>query len=537
MKQNKKGARFRRYFPIAAFLVANVWKSAPVFVVLATLLSFWSIHYGLSVMCVWMGLVCFWVDRKHLDYCLFTPLQPLAQVLIMALGLGISMVIVDQDRKFQFGFMAMQLIGLLGFPLFMTGYWFVTKQVPGFVFPRWRRGANAGLIKPLLLVGWICLLHEFLKVVSGIVSGAGDRGYAGDFLIENPFGWWSAFSIFARIQTLGYILVPMIWRESRTLGRIAVTAVVGATLFLNFVGASRGAVFFPLFVLLVGTYMFLELRRVKFEWILLAGVIGLAPLVTIMGYYRSTQAFRETDIRNVFAKVATITEGLKMLKEQQEDSGEKYSSSGRAFIGVVDELVYELTPGTVPYEGFGRLDGMLWTFVPYILSKGHRPVMQDGNLIAPQYTGYSMERTSIGITWPAELYRRWGWGAVPVGLFLYGLFYGVVFRFAYRLYLFRNALLGFMVCGLGFHFFIAWYWHTVLNNFWYWFYDVPKHLALLAVIYFVVKQVVKGERIPGALRLSREVDALIAGKQRESEEDEESTAQTDKIISLAQPAP
>lgn len=502
--QSTKGpdlSRFRQFFPLASRIIENVWLLLPVFILSALGVSAFSIHYGLSLMCVWMGLVCFWVDRKHLNYLLFTPLQPMAVIYIMTLGAGISMLVYESQEKYQFGFLAMQLAGLLGFPFMIAGYHLMTRKVPGFVFPRADSREGKLVTRPLVLVGWVCLLHELAKVVSGVVSGTMDRGLAGDFLIETPFGWWTAFSIFLRIQTMGFLLVPLIWRESRMAGRVAVAVVLSTILFLHFVAASRGAVFFPIFILLGASYLFLNLKGVKYEVLLLVGIIGLAPLVTIMGHYRSSQAFRETDIRNVFQKLGTITEGLERQKASEEESGDRLSEAGRSFIGVADPMIYEMTPGMVPHEGFGRMDGMFWTFVPYILSQGRRPVMQDGNLITSHYSGFQSKRTSIGISFPAEMYRRWGWWAVPTGLFLYGLFYGAVFRFVYTLYLERNALWGFMLCGLLFHFFIAWFFHTVLNMFWYWFYDIPKHVALLAVLYWGLKTVFGVKVPPGALVL------------------------------------
>jgi hypothetical protein len=493
--------RFRQFFPLASRVIENVWLLLPIFMLAALILSVFSVHYGLSMMCLWMGLLCFWVDRKHLNYLLFTPLQPLATLLIMTLGAGISMLVYDSPEKYQLGFLAMQLAGLLGFPFMMVGYYFVTRKVPGFVFPSVDSREGKLVTRPLVLVGWFCLFHELAKVVSGIASGTMDRGMAGDFQVDTPFGWWTAFGIFLRIQTMGFLLVPLIWRENRIIGRVLVAVVVSAILFLHFVAASRGAVFFPLFILLGACYLFLNLKGVKYELLFLFGIIGLAPLVTIMGHYRSSQAFRETDIRNVFQKLGTITEGLERQKATAEDSGERFSEAGRSFLGVADPLVYEMTPGIVPHGGFERMDGMLWTFVPYILSQGRRPVMQDGNLIVANYRGYTMSRTSIGISYPAELYRRWGWWAVPMGLLFYGLFYGAVFRFVYTLYLRKNALWGFMLCGLLFHFFIAWFFHTVLNMFWYWFYDIPKHVALLAVLYWGLKTVFGIKAPPGALAL------------------------------------
>lgn len=494
-------ARFRKYFPVASWVVCNVWLLLPIFAAPAIFAGFASIHYGLSLMCIWLGLVCFWVDRKHLNYCLFTPLQPLATILIMSLGAGISMVVHDSTEKFQYGLFVMQLIGLLGFPLFMGAYYLVTSKVPGFVFPGMVKVGVSPLVRPLILVAWFCLLHELARVVAGVASGTMDRGYAGDFQLDTPYGWWSIFSVFLRLQTLGYLLVPLIWRESRMPARLAAVAVVASILFLNLVAAARGAVFFPPFILMVGCYMFLEFNHVKYEVLVIIGVIALFPFVTIMSHYRNTEAFRETDIRNVFQKIGTMKDALARKAEVEESSGEHYSEAGRAYIGVADSIIYEMTPDLIPFEGFARLDDLKWMYVPYMFSSGSRPVLQDGYQIYVNYTGVQQERSTIGISWPADLYRRWGWLGIPVGLIIYGLFYGLFFRYIFSLYLNRNALLGFMISGIFFHSFISWIFTTVLSTAWYWLYDIPKHFMLIAVVYWVVKLLCSSDGVPGALAL------------------------------------
>jgi hypothetical protein len=66
-----------------------------------------------------------------------------------------------------------------------------------------------------------------------------------------------------------------------------------------------------------------------------------------------------------------------------------------------------------------------------------------------------------------------------------------------------------MLCGLAFNFFISWFFHTVLTTCWFWFYDIPKHLLLLACFYFVAKMLSgSNEKIPGALELTGRTNPL-----------------------------
>ena len=87
---------------------------------------------------------------------------------------------------------------------------------------------------------------------------------------------------------------------------------------------------------------------------------------------------------------------------------------------------------------------------------------------------------------------------MPVGLFTYGVLYGLFFRKVHNLYLSRNALWGFMLCGLSF---MVWASGTVLSTLWSWFYDVPKHVLALAVFYAFLKIFISPKPIPGALAL------------------------------------
>jgi len=259
--------------------------------------------------------------------------------------------------------------------------------------------------------------------------------------------------------------------------------------------------------LVIGCYMFLEFRRIKYEFIFIIGIIGLIPLLSIMDYYRNTEEFRQTDIRNIFQKIGTLKEGMQLKKDREETSEKRLTQVGISCIGTTDALVYEQTPAVIPFEGLAHLDALLWLYVPYMLSSStDRPMLQDGPAIGALYTGKHYDRSSVQISWPAELYRRWGWAAIPVGLLIYGLFYGTIFRFAFRLYLFRNALWGFMVCGLLFNFFIAWFWSTTLTMSWYWFYDIPKHLLLLGGLYSLLKVVLGASKPRGVLMYTGEVD-------------------------------
>lgn len=498
---NHDTSRLRHYFPIANWVIQNVWLLLPVFAIAAIGVAPLSVHYSLSLLAIWMGILCFWVDRRHLNYLLITPLVPAAVVLMMNAGIGTSFVIFDSPTKFRYGLFVAQLVFLGTFPLFIAGYWCFMRSEPGFVFPKGRLAQSQSFRFPVLAIGWILVVFEFVKVFVGVVTGVSDRGYGGDFVLDTPFGFWTIFGIFLRVQTLAFLLVPYVFRESRMPGKLAVVAVVLATLFLHFISASRGAVFFPIIILMVGAYLFLDSKKFRYEPVFALALVLIIPLITLMAHYRSTAAFRESSVRDIGGRLAALDDGLRR-QQDFEAGGEKWSEAGRSFIGVADNLIYEMTPGAIPHVGFSGMSGVIWVWVPYVLYRD-RPILQDGKFIAEEYLGYELVRTSVGITWPAEMFRRFGWLGPPLGMLAYGLFYGAAYRWAFRLYHRKNAVLGFLVIGVFCHFLISWYFHTFLNTAWYWLYDMPKNLAFIAVLYYAFSYMVQARRVPGAIELAR----------------------------------
>ncbi len=223
------------------------------------------------------------------------------------------------------------------------------------------------------------------------------------------------------------------------------------------------------------------------------------PMVTIMGNYRSTDAYREADIRDPIKKLGTLSQGLEQWSAKEEDTGSRYAETGNAFLGTIDYMIYEMTPVTIPHEGFERLDGAVWIFWPTMFSQtAERPVVHDDIQIAEQYLGYSLGGTGMTLSFSAELYRRWGWLGLPIGLFAYGVLYGLVFRKIHQHYLFRNALWGFILCGLSF---MMWTFGPILSTLSVWFYDIPKHLLILGGLYFCLKLLISPKPVPGALAL------------------------------------
>jgi hypothetical protein len=489
--------RFRYYFPTVSAVVHNVWLIAPFFGITAVALSILSPHYALSVLSIWFGILCIYVDRKQLEFTLITPLTPLAMLFIMTYGLGPALIYYDSGGPTMRGLLLMQIVGVTCLPMMILGYWIVFKDVPAFCLPKEGLSRQIRFEGPLVKIGWLLIIHELCRVLIGAITGSNDRGYAGEFIVEKPFGIWTAFGLFLQISTLTYILVPLMFKRSLFIGKCVLFGIIGTMFLFNFAAGGRGAVFTPIFLMIIGVYLF-SLSRIRFEFPLFIAFLGLSPLILVMGYYRNTEAFRETELRNVFQRLSAV----KHLGEAAAKGEEQRASElGRAFIGTVDTLIYEMTPSVIPHYGTTGLSNVVWVFVPYFVYR-NRPVLHDGKAIAEQYFGYELVRTSIGISYPAELYRRFGWIAVPFGLFAYGMFYAYVYKKVYIFYIEKNAVLGFLFAGILMNGFVAWNFHTIPNLAQSWIYGTfLKHFGLMFILYLITRGAGGRQRPLGARQL------------------------------------
>ena len=505
--------RLKRSFPFIHAMLGSI-QGLLVVAVAASVGLFWlSPHYSLSCLAIWVGLFCFYIDRRHLNYTLISPLMGLAQMMILAHGFGPALMTQGGDGTTNHGLLLSQFSGIMSALCLIWGYWVVMRRVPAFELPPRTPMRHRLLDRPLNVVGWVLLGHEFMRVVVGALSGAMDRGEGGDFLTEQPFGIWTAFGFLGQIQALGFILVPLCWQCSKLVGRCVLGAALGLILIIHFAAASRGAVVFPVFLIIFGIFLFAE-RPKRLELVFILGLLAITPLLLLMGNFRSTAEFRRSSLSNIGERLSTLRFASEAAEKAQDSQGVQ---AGRAFIGTLDFMIYEMTPNEIPYAMFDGLDSIIWVMVPYVLYRD-RPILQDGNFISQQYLGYELIRTSIGITLPADLYRRFGWPAVPLGMFFYGVFYGGVFRWIYKIYFRRNALLGFLLLGVMMNFFIGWNFHSIPNTVHGWVYNTFfKHFLLMAIGYELLRWSMNLPRVRGAftmmagLETEDEVAALPAG--------------------------
>lgn len=115
-----------------------------------------------------------------------------------------------------------------------------------------------------------------------------------------------------------------------------------------------------------------------------------------------------------------------------------------------------------------------------------KPTLLDGDYIRELYTGVYYERSSIGISYQADLYRRFGWLGVLVGFPFYALAISLFVKYGARYTANKRTKLW----GLLVLFFITTFIHgapsgSMLTTIWNFFYDYPKYLLALGSLLFV----------------------------------------------------
>jgi hypothetical protein len=232
----------------------------------------------------------------------------------------------------------------------------------------------------------------------------------------------------------------------------------------------------PFVAVAIGYFGLVRRPRIRIEWIGVAALPVAAFLFVFLDHFRNTSAFREEALANPVAKLRAVGQARER-SEDTESAGMEIL--GGRLIGTIDPLIFESTPGIIPYAGLQGADAVLWIYVPYILYP-HRPTLQDGKRVAEDYLGRILIRTSIGPSLIGDWYRRFGWLGVGVGMSFAALFFGLYLRLVMwgmpSLNYYAVSL--WLVCTV---FVLKDANMTVLTGLWWMIYDIPKQAVLLWV--------------------------------------------------------
>lgn len=498
-------SRFGRHFPIVAALAMN-----PLFLfigisILAVGAAFFSVHYTLSLLILTLPFISYYLERNLIGRIILTPFAMIAFWWAMGAGVGIALITFADFNAFDLHLFQVQLVTLCVAPLAWFAYRLGFGRIPRMTFPAGRRAFERDVLRPLAWIGWFFILLQVGRTLMLARLGALDRGDSGLVALgSSHFGVWTYFNLLPRLDMFGFSLMSVVWQRSLGFGKALLIGLLIIYFLIALVSGSRGIVFYPIIYIGAGFYFFRTIRSVKIDLLAMSGVLLFAPLIVFIDSYRNTDSYRATTTMDFAGRIAAVDDGIERMINRDDDTGRDragYFTLGAALLGVSDATIYEMTPGGIPYAGFNNIEAILYTFVP-AFTKEDKPPLLDSNIVMWSYVN-RVDRVGRAISLPADAYRRFGWLGIPFAVAFFFWLYGVICRRFYKIYLYKNALLGVLLILLSFSFFQAIPTGTILESWWHLSYNVVKHLVVLYLGYLALRSIMKIRNQGGAIHYRR----------------------------------
>ena len=459
-------------------------------IVVAVLLFPVSLHLSLAAVSFSYVFLSYYIERKNVDFLIIPPLAILALYNLFSGSLGPVLLAGNLFSKEIDSLLIAHISYVVTFPLLLAIYWLVNSKNPPVLIPEGEGILSIVDNKQLRLIAFSLIVFTVCFHYVQISTGVEDRGYAGDIVLENPYGIWSYFIAFGQLQYVAYMLIPYAYRNSNWVFRALLTGLLSFYLLFQVANSSRGGIFFPFIFIVIGYWMIGGNFRRTVLTSLSLGVF-MFIITPIFGEFRSSGALQDTALINVSDRIARFIE---LQKSNAEFSAGRDNASrvmGAALLGCSDPIIYEYTPSLYPFAGWERFSGILYAWLPSTFFPD-KPQLNDGNMISSQYTGVYNERSGIGIKLQADLYRRFGWLGVFVGYPFFALLISLFARYGFRSFSnSKTRVWGFIVILFITTFLCANPFGTVLGMIWGALYYYPKYLIALALLVFASKTAAK----------------------------------------------
>ena len=481
---------FRSSFPLTSGIISF----APILLLVSifsaiVLVSFEKLIYASSLINIAIGLLAFRLEKRILDYWPVPLTTWMGILAITAGGLGPLMIELSQARDTN-GLLEMQIGIMLGVPFFLLGFAMIRPNSAKLPPIRDIVKNRVDIQKTLHLSSYCCLAIWFLDLLVQAITGRGDRGISGESVRLQIIGPWVILGAFQLVGNIGFALLPVSFLRNNFVVRALVFPILLAAIIIGIASGSRTTLLTPPIFFVVGYFSFVGFRRIKPEIFAITLVPVFILTFPVIDAFRDSDVFQETRLLDPIDRVSAL---VKSRDDLVFDKIEISSVAGARLVGVVDNLVYSLTPSSISYAYLENFDSIIWIYVPYTLYQ-NRPVMQDGKAIAERYLGRPLIGTSISISLPADWYRRFGWPGVAIGMLACGLLFGAISQFISLAFIksFEFGLASLLCYSL---FFIRDANGPFLTVIWYLFYRIPTQIALLVLIFFGVRFLVKQTRM------------------------------------------
>jgi hypothetical protein len=435
--------RFRGFFPWSSRISLSPLWAGLVLGVAAIALMQSHPNASLALIALWVGLLTFNADRPLLGSYALSPIAFLGIRQMTGLGGGLLLA------SFSAGFVEspelrhMLIHGIIGGLAKLAGAVMTFRSGRGLFIPLEDRTYQRDVLRPVVVVGWLLLGYTAMGVVVFLaVFGGADRAKETVWRVDEALGWWSWFTLFNNLKYALWVLVPLIWMRSAVIGRAALIAVGILLIAPDLLGGGRTALLLPTMYVVIGIAMFRP-KPFNLDKYLLAAAIPLVPFIAFWEFYRGSDAFRETRLVNISERIQAIPKAWREYKERQEYGAQEDETkvAGWSVYRYPDPVIYARTPSDIPFAGWSDWATPQQILIPTFLWRS-KPQLVDGNMIFNRYTNRPDHWTGAGISFNADLYRRFGDVGVPIGNFVVGLIYGLLLTAVYNWYHRRNAVAG-----------------------------------------------------------------------------------------------
>lgn len=480
-------SRFHALFPILSRAVDRPWPVVAGIGAIGMGLSFaWSPHIGIATSAFAYLLLCLRIERRHLERLALPPLSLLGFNHLLSCGIGLPLYWYGMAYRHHGGgatnqvLLKVQCCHALAFPLLMLGYYLASRRrTPAFALPPLEAGRPARLYRVMSRVGWLLLVDYAVVFIAGWITGGTDRSREAEFLAQAR-SVWTVFNSLPRLQYIYFLVLPLTYRLAGRIGRFLLLAANAFWLGTFLLSGSRGQLVIPAGLILIGSWMFWELPPWFIRAIKVVAIL-IIPYVPLIALYRSTGAFMNSRESSFSSRIAAFA-GIKSALRAWDVDG-LIQVTGESFWGTNDEKIFAATPEDIPYAGWADIGRLKLFWLPTQLAPGKRPLL-DGNEIVAYYMNDPTIHGS-GITFSADMYRRFGWTGVIAGNLLLGLCLGRFFSLVFGLRLRGQTVWMLVVVLFSLTYITSVPYHTLLSTCWIWLWEFPKHMVAMILLVFV----------------------------------------------------
>jgi hypothetical protein len=489
---------FSACFPIYSWLVFRPQLTFFLSFILFFVLREASPNAALGILCLWSGLLAFWLERKVLNRILFPPFTCFAVWAALGTGIAIPLMVENAmivgrigrlpSAEFQNACLLIQCVHLLSFPIAWAGYYYGGFRKVCLPASGCNINLQTGRLKTDLgVLGWMLFIAAVALLAARVWIGIDDRGNFGPYGAAAKFvqfGPQIFLSLFPKLPMMGFVFLPLLWKSGGISGKTGIAVLFIVYLVFAISSGSRGLIAYPIFLILAGTYIFRSRDSKLFEMTLIALLVAGFLMTSFILNFRTAPEYQSSPSSYLVSRLSALGHsfrgtGFTSILASYLNYGTAYS-----LYGFEDPNVYGFTPDKMPHAGFSGFEAVPLTWVPSYFLRD-KPVLLDAEYIAGSYLDPPIKMVGHGISLTADAYRRFGWIGVPVVVFSAFFLYGALCRWFLSWWT-RKTLFGWALVAFAALFFWSRPFGTVLGTWWVFFYDTPKQLLALFLLCFCI---------------------------------------------------